>query len=69
MNIKNFIRKMRKRFKLFGEAMELYAPNVISQSCIPPIYYLLYDEEDIIKRHNEEIEQLRQLWEEETEEK
>lgn len=54
---------------MFGEAMELYAPNVISQSCIPPIYYLLYDEEDIIKRHNEENEQLRQLWKEETEEK
>lgn len=69
MNTKNFIRKMRKRFKLFGEAMERYAPNVTSQSCIPPIYYLLYDEEDIIKWHNEEIKQLQQLWEKDTKKK
>lgn len=69
MNIKNFIRKMKKRFRLFGEAMELYAPNVISHSCISPFYYLLHDEEDIIKWHNKEIEQLQQLWKKETEEK
>lgn len=61
MNIKNFIRKMKKRFKLFWKAMERCNAFVVMERGVPPIYYLLYDEEEIIEWQEETIRQVREI--------
>lgn len=68
MNIKNFIRKMKKRFRLFWKAMERYNAFVVMERGVPPIYYLLYDEEEIIEWQKETIKQVREILKEEKEE-
>ena len=61
MNIKNFIRKMKKRFNLFWKAMDRYSLMVIMERGVPPIYYLLYDEEEIVEWQLETIRQVREI--------
>lgn len=61
MNIKNFIRKMKKRLKLFWKAMERCNVFVVMERGVPPIYYLLYDEEEIIEWQKETIRQVREI--------
>ncbi len=61
MNIKNFIGKMKKRFRLFLKAMESYNTLVVMERGVPPIYYLLYDEEEIIEWQKETIRQVREI--------
>lgn len=61
MNIKNFIRKMKKRLKLFWKAMERCNVFVVMERGVPPIYYLLYDEEEIIEWQEETIRQVREI--------
>ena len=61
MNIKNFIREMKKRFKLFWKAMDRYSLMVIMERGVPPIYYLLYDEEEIVEWQLETIRQVREI--------
>lgn len=68
MNIKNFIRKMKKRLKLFWKAMERCNVFVVMERGVPPIYYLLYDEEEIIEWQKETIRQVREILKEGEEE-
>lgn len=59
---------MKKRFNLFWKAMGRHSAFVIMEKGVPPIYYLLYDEEKIIEWQKEEIRQLREVLKEGEEE-
>lgn len=52
---------MKKRFKLFWKAMERCNAFVVMERGVPPIYYLLYDEEEIIEWQKETIRQVREI--------
>lgn len=52
---------MKKRFKLFWKAMERCNAFVVMERDVPPIYYLLYDEEEIIEWQKETIRQVREI--------
>ena len=61
MNFKNYISKMKKRFKLFGVAIIQNNVFIVMERVVPAYYYLLYDEEEIIERQKEIISRVGEL--------
>lgn len=55
------IRRMKKRFKLFWEAIMQNSMLAVVERPIPAYYYLLYDEDEILEFHKEAIRQIREL--------
>lgn len=61
MNIKDSIRKIKKRFKQFGTAINQNNIFAVEERAIPAYCYLLYDEEEIVEWQHESIRQVREL--------
>ena len=61
MSIKMVIRKMIRRCKLFWTVIKQNSLLAIVERPFPAYYYLLYDEEEIVKFHKEAIRQVREM--------